>query len=45
MAKTGEKAPETTGYVCTKCGKTTHVAQGDTIPPCAHCGNTTYREE
>lgn len=45
MPKTGEPAPKTTGYVCTKCGHVLHLREGQTIPPCANCGNSTFRLE
>jgi Zn finger protein HypA/HybF involved in hydrogenase expression len=41
-AKSGEKAQETGDFRCERCHQQTHVAKGDTIPKCPHCGNDTF---
>jgi polyhydroxyalkanoate synthesis regulator phasin/predicted RNA-binding Zn-ribbon protein involved in translation (DUF1610 family) len=42
------QAGEITGpgtLVCDKCGAETHFVQAGRIPPCADCGNTTFRRK
>lgn len=44
MYKTGEKPGKGT-YVCIQCGQRVVLDdRTDTLPPCPHCHNTTYRK-
>lgn len=42
MATTGEK-PRNGVYVCTNCSQTVTISNGDKLPPCPSCNNTTFR--
>ena len=45
MYKTGEKPGKGT-YYCTKCGQRVVLDNdSDTLPPCPHCNNATYRKQ
>jgi len=41
-AKAGEKAEQTGDFRCQKCHQKVHVAKGQKIPKCPHCGSDVY---
>lgn len=41
-ARSGEQAIESGRFHCERCGHSVRVNQGDPIPRCPSCGNTTY---
>ncbi len=40
-AKTGQEPGKGT-YKCTNCGTEVNLGNGDTMPPCPKCSNTTF---
>jgi predicted RNA-binding Zn-ribbon protein involved in translation (DUF1610 family) len=42
MAHSGERAMETGRFFCERCRKSVHVDEGQELPVCPHCGNTSF---